>query len=47
MNKHTPDIKATRPNGRPMANSGGLDRVRRRLRRQIKAVLRKTLDFSE
>jgi hypothetical protein len=36
-----PDIKATKAAGRPMANSGGMDRQRKKLRRQVKHILNK------
>lgn len=35
-----PDIKATNAAGRPMANSGGMQRQRKKLRKQIKLVLK-------
>lgn len=38
-----PSIYSDRANGRPMANSGGLERHRKRLRRQVKLVLRHRL----
>lgn len=41
--RKTPDILATDAAGRPMANSGGLQRQRKKLRKQIKLVLRKQI----
>lgn len=43
--RKVPDIMAKDAAGRPMANSGGMDRQRRKLRRQIKNVLKMGLTF--
>jgi hypothetical protein len=45
--RKVPDIKQKEAAGRPMANAGGLKRQRKRLRHQIKSVLRRLSGESE